>query len=203
MQGMNSVAKAFDKQKDGFLLLMDKEKVTEIFDKELLFKDKFVISQKFINKEFMSALSKIKIDQFIKEQYIIDDQYFYVSSDIKDFQGNKIGIVISGRPLSIINESLEKTNTLIYLALIVLIIAIAINLIASLANLKQNVLGPIRSLKRSIDIIKTQNVLEPIGSENDDEIGDVVQSFNEYLGSIEQGVKVDRIAIDEVKSLIN
>ncbi len=202
MQGMNSVAKDFDNVKDSFLLLMDKDKATEKVDQDLIFKEKYVISQKFINKDFMANLSKVDFEDLLNNKYFMDDKYFYVTTDIKDFQGNKIGMVVAARPLEIVNESLDKTNTLIYLALIALIIAIFVNLIASLINMKKTVLTPIGALKDSIDRVKNANVTDKIVSNSDDEIGEVVDSFNQYLESITDGLKVDRIAIDEVKGII-
>lgn len=53
MQGINSVAKAFDSNKEGFILLMDKSlAVTNINNKDVLW-NKYLISQKFINNNFL------------------------------------------------------------------------------------------------------------------------------------------------------
>ncbi|MDD2697695.1 MAG: methyl-accepting chemotaxis protein [Arcobacteraceae bacterium] len=202
MQGMNSVAKDFDKNKDGFLLLMDLDQKTKDVAPELIFQKKYVISQKFINKDFLADVSKIDIKKLIENKFLIDENYFYTFDNIKDFKGTKIGIVIVARPLSVVNLALDKTTHLIYLALIGLVLAILINLIASLINMKKTVLTPIQALKNSIDKVKNANVTESIEITSNDEIGEVVHSFNEYLGSITEGLKIDRIAIDEVKSII-
>ena len=51
MQGINSVATSLDEQGKSFLLLMDgKLAISEVKDENKL--NNYVISQKFINKEF-------------------------------------------------------------------------------------------------------------------------------------------------------
>ncbi|MDD2697496.1 MAG: methyl-accepting chemotaxis protein [Arcobacteraceae bacterium] len=202
MQGMNSVAKDFDKNKDGFLLLMDLDKKTEDVASDLIFREKYVISQKFINKEFLADVSKIDLEQLLTNKMLFNENYLYTYDEIKDFQGNKIGIAIVARPHDIVNESLDKTSNLIYFAILGLVLAIVINLIASLINMKKTVLAPIASLKKSIDTVKDSKVTDTIEVLSDDEIGEVVKSFNEYLHSITEGVKIDQIAIDEVKGVI-
>ena len=63
MQGLNSVAKSFDKSKDGFLLLMDDKFLRgESTNK---FKN-YVISQKFINKRFFSRCKQDQCATTIK-----------------------------------------------------------------------------------------------------------------------------------------
>jgi methyl-accepting chemotaxis protein len=202
MQGMNSVAKDFDKGKDGFLLLMDLDKKTADIQADLIFKEKYVISQKFINKDFLADLSKINLEKLFADKIFIDTKYLFTYKEIKDFEGKRIGVLIVARPLEVVNIALDKTSNLIYLALFGLILAIIINLVASLINMKKTVLAPIASLKKSIDKVKDAKVTDTIAVTSDDEIGEVVTSFNEYLHSINEGHKVDYVAIEEVKSVI-
>jgi methyl-accepting chemotaxis protein len=202
MQGMNSVAKDFDKNKDGFLLLMNLDKKTKEVASDLIFREKYVISQKFVNKAFLADVSKIDLEKLFANKILFNENYLYTYDEIKDFQGNKIGIAIVGRPHDIVNEALDKTSNLIYFALLGLVLAILINLIASLINIKKTVLTPIASLKRSINEVKNAKKTDTIEITSDDEIGEVVTSFNEYLDSINEGHKVDYIAIEEVKSVI-
>ena len=59
IQGLNSVAKAFDKKKEGFLLLMDK-KVSKVkqFKQNKIFQNDYIISQKFVNQDFLKDADK-------------------------------------------------------------------------------------------------------------------------------------------------
>ena len=61
-------------------------------------------------------------------------------------------------------------------------------MIISLFNMKNNILLPILNLKSSIDAISLNNSSQTtrIEVKSNDEIGDVVHSFNNYLDSIEK-----------------
>ena len=202
IQGLNSVAKAFDKSDEGFLLLMDiKNKVAEPKTNKI-FQGKYIISQKFINEAFLNDLSKIQVSQILNDKIVMTDKYFYTYVDIKDFTGKKLGIAIIARSFEKVHLALDKTEFLIYLALIILVIAIFINLIATLLNVKKIVLTPIKQLKNSINNVITNNNATKIEVLNNDEIGDVVNSFNTYLESIDTGIKQDQIVINEAKSVI-
>ena len=202
IQGLNSVSKAFNKNNHGFLLLMDIDKKVATPTSDKIFKDKYVISQKFINENFFNSMKSLDMNKLLTSNYIVDDKYFYTFINIKDFKGEKLGIAVVARPMSAVNIALDKTNNLIYLALIALVLAIVINLIISLINLKNTVIKPIYALKNSIDAVGKNSSMSQIEVKNNDEIGDVVTSFNFYLESIHKGIKEDQIVIEEAKSVI-
>ena len=202
MQGVNSVAKEFDKHEDAFILLMDDSVTVAQFEEKNKLQN-YIISQKFVNKEFLEDARKIDLKEMMQNGYTFDDKYFYTYVDIKDFQGKKVGIALVGRPLSIVNAAIDKTTNLIIIALIILIAVILINLAASLINMRSNIIDPINKLKKSIDAVRDNshesNEIEVL---NNDEIGDVVTSFNQYIHSIVDGVEKDQVVIDEAKSVV-
>ena len=123
MQGLNSVAKLFDKSGDGFLLLMDlKNKITQP-SSELVFQNEYVISQKFKGKKFFEDIQNISVKEIVKNKVVMSDKYFYTYVDVKDFKGNKLGIAVLARSLDKVNLALDKTQYLIYMAMIILVIA--------------------------------------------------------------------------------
>ena len=77
-------------------------------------------------------------------------------------------------------------------------------MILSLINMKRNILTPILELKNSIDTIANNDSSDntKIKVTSNDEIGDVVNSFNNYLDSIEKGIIQDQIVIDESRQII-
>ncbi|MDZ7819670.1 MAG: methyl-accepting chemotaxis protein [Aliarcobacter sp.] len=203
MQGINSVAKEFDKHGDAFLLLMDSSVSVEKIDENLKFKD-YVISQKFVNKDFLSDAQNVDFKELVRNDFYITEKYFYTYVDIKDFNDKKLGIALSAKPISKVEVTIEHTSSIIWVALIILLIALFISMIFSLINMKRNILSPILELKNSID-----NITENNSSDNSrikvvskDEIGDVVNSFNNYLDSIEKGIYKDQIVIDESRKII-
>ncbi|MGA1931449.1 methyl-accepting chemotaxis protein [Arcobacter sp. YIC-464] len=203
MQGINSVAKSFDKIGDSFLLLMDSSlavaKIPE--DKKL---QNYVISQNFVSKDFLNDSRNIDFEKLKNEKYLITDNYFYSFIEVKDFNEKVLGIALSARPVSIVMNSVEHTSSIIWSALTILVVALLLSMIASLINMKKNILSPILNLKNSIDSIKNNKGSESkkLDITSNDEIGDLVKSFNGYLDFIEEGVKQDKIVIEETKLII-
>ncbi|WP_404319308.1 methyl-accepting chemotaxis protein [Malaciobacter canalis] len=200
MQGINSVAKAFDSNKEGFILLMDKSlAVTNINNKDVL-GNKYLISQKFINNNFLEDLKSIDLNNFLSEKLYSSEKYTYTYIDIKDFENNKVGIAISAKPNSIVHLAINKATSLIFVALIILVISLIITFVISLFNMKTNIISPIKNLKAAIDNIRSNNSdASHIDVKNQDEIGDVVNSFNLYLDSIQEGISKDREVIHEAR----
>ncbi|WP_419777221.1 methyl-accepting chemotaxis protein [Malaciobacter marinus] len=203
MQGINSVAKAFDSNKEGFILLMDKSlAVTNINSKDVLW-NKYLISQKFINNNFLEDLKSIDLTNLLSEKLQSSEKYTYTYIDIKDFENNKVGIAISAKPNSIVHLAINKATSLIFVALIILIVSLIITFIISLFNMKANIISPIKNLKMAIDNIRSNNSnANHIDVKNKDEIGDVVNSFNLYLDSIQEGISKDREVIHEASVVI-
>lgn len=204
MQGINSVAKDFDKNGDAFLLLMDiSALVNEEVDNSLKLGD-YIISQKFVNQDFLEDTKKIDFKKLLADDFYISEKYFYTFLEIKDFQGKKLGIALSAEPLSKVEIAIEHTASIIWVALIILLIALAVSMIFTIINMKRNILKPILNLKNSIDNISNDNSSDTSRIEvlSNDEIGEVVTSFNNYLDSIEKGVLQDQIVIDESRKII-
>jgi len=203
MQGINSVAKSFDEAGDGFILLMDSSVLVKQFDKKQMLNN-YVISQKFINKDFLEDAQKIDFKKLLADKYLFSDKYFYSYIQIKDFDGKDLGIAITGRPMSHVQDALEHSTYIVWIALIILVVALILSMLITLFNLKNTILKPILNLKNSIDNIKNNTSSETtrIDVYSKDEIGDVVESFNQYLDSIDEGLKQDKMVISETRNVI-
>jgi methyl-accepting chemotaxis protein len=203
MQGINSVAKSFNKAGDGFILLMDSSALVQQFDKKQMLNN-YVISQNFVNKDFLEDAQKIDFKKLLANKYLFSDKYFYSFIQIKDFNEKDLGIAITGRPMSHVEDALEHSTYIIWIALIILVVALILSMIITLFNLKNTILKPIFNLKESIDNIKNNNSTETTRIEilSKDEIGDVVESFNQYLDSIDEGIKQDKLVISETRNVI-
>jgi len=202
IQGLNSVAKAFNAHEEGFLLLMDIDKKVAEPKANKILNNKYIISQKFVNTHFLEDLKTINLEALQNSKYIVSDNYFYTSKVVKDFSGKRLGIYVVAEPLSIVEVAVKEATNIIYMALIMLILIAAVNLIATLINMKKNILVPIENLKNSILAISTNNNSSKIEVHNNDEIGDVVLEFNNYLDSIKLGIQKDVEVIDEAKEVI-
>ena len=203
MQGINSVAKDFDKNGDAFLLLMDAKATVEEVDNSLKFGD-FVISQKFINNDYLEDIKTINFNELFKNEYLISKKYFYTFVEIKDFQNKKIGIALTAKPIEKVENAINHTSSIIWIALLILVLALFVTAIFALINMRKNILDPIMDLKYSIENITNSSSSENLRLKvfSNDEIGDVVNSFNSYLDSIEKGILQDREVISESKVII-
>ena len=204
MQGINSVATSLDEQGKAFLLLMDgKLAISEVKDENKL--NNYVISQKFINKEFLEDTKKIDFNKLFENKYLMSEKYFYTYIDVIDFNGNKLGIALTAEPKQKIQIAINNASYIIWVALFILVFALCIIMIISLFNMKNNILLPILNLKSSIDAISLNNSSQTtrIEVKSNDEIGDVVHSFNNYLDSIEKGLIQDHLVIDESRQIIS
>ena len=115
-----------------------------------------------------------------------------------------MGIALTAKPLEKVQNAIEHTASIIWIALIILVVALLVSMIFALINMNRNILSPILKLKKSIDDISQNNSSDTSRIEvtSNDEIGDVVNSFNNYLDSIEKGVLQDQIVIDEKRKII-
>ncbi|MEA3315884.1 MAG: methyl-accepting chemotaxis protein [Campylobacterota bacterium] len=202
IQGVNSIAKSFDSENKGFLLLMDINQQVNSNNSNKLFKDKYIISQKFVNNIILNDSQNIDMEQLFKNKYIITKNNFYTYKDIFDFNKNKLGIILVSEPLDIVRQEIDKSSYLIYLSLIITIVALIINLISSLVNLRRTVLKPILEMKESIISVRKNNSSDKLKVKDNNEISDLIVEFNNYLKSIEDGIKQDEIVIKEAKSVI-
>ncbi|MDN5094377.1 methyl-accepting chemotaxis protein, partial [Aliarcobacter butzleri] len=202
MQGLNSVAISFDEEKRAFLLLMDLSLTVEnVKDGNKL--DKYLISQKFINKDFLEDAKKIDFNKLLKEKHLITDKYFYTFNEITDFNGKKLGIALVAEPISYVNNAIKHASNIIWVSLIILVFAVVLIMIISLLNMKNYILKPIFNLKNSIENISNDSSeTKKIEITSKDEIGDLVHSFNNYLDSIEKGLIQDQKVIEEAQIVI-
>jgi len=98
----------------------------------------------------------------------------------------------------------EKISEVIYtIVLSSIIIVILITLFISFL-LNKLIINPINILNEGIqNLIKdTTNTNMKIIKQSNDELGDIVDSFNEYLGKIDAGLKEDQVLINEAKTII-
>ncbi len=201
MQGVNSVAKSFDKTKDGFLFLMDNSLAIAKLNEDKKFKN-YTISQKFINQDFLEDARTINMQEFISNRIYISEKYLYTYSYIKDFNNKKIGIAIAARPLDIVMHTIEDSSLLIYTALALLVISLFITLIINIMSIKTIIIKPLTTLKEAIDSISEDKNATKIPVVRNDEIGCVVHSFNNYLNSIQKDLEQDEKVIKEAEKVM-
>ncbi len=203
IQGLNSVAKKFDKEKDGFLFLMDiKKQSVKLFNDTNKFKN-YLISQKFVNKDFLNDAKKIDMKQLFADGYFMGDKYYYTFDNVVDFQGKKLGIYLSGRPLAIIQKSILDAQMIINSSLIILLLFSIITLVTTLINLNQTIIVPLTKLTDSVvALMNYSSADQKIEIKTNDEIGQLGSHFNEYMEKLRNTMKQDQMVVEEVDKAI-
>ncbi len=205
IQGLNSVARIFNKQEKGFLLLMDKRKSSvKLFNEELIYKTNYIISQKFVNKDFFNDAKNINLNELLKNKIYFTDKYLYTYELIKDFRGEELGIVILADAMKHVNSAVEDAETIINTALILIVVLLAFILILITVSIRKIVITPLTELKNGINELtnNSNSSSMKITKKSNDELGAVVDSFNGYLKFIEDGIKQDGVVIDEAIDII-
>ena len=203
MQGLNSVAKAFDKLGNGFLLLMDENLKKADVEQSKMFKN-YIISQNFINKTFLSDAKSINMAELFDKKQFTTDKYFYTFIDIKDFNDKKLGIALVGKPIEKVYSAIDNAQAIIYLALGLIVALIVFIIIFIIVSIKKVVSIPLQDLENAIlGLIQSNDTSSRVKIVSDDEIGHVAKSFNDYLDHIEKGLKEDQKLIDEAKVIID
>jgi len=201
MQGLNSVAKSFDKEGDAFLLLMDKSLAKAKIDSSKYFKN-YIISQKFINKDFLKDAQNININQLLKNNRFETDRFLYTFTYVKDFQNKNLGIALVASPLTKVNVAVNSAKKIIDISLIILISLIVFILIAIMISVKKLIITPLEDFNQGIQkLISNSNSSEMhrISKKSNDELGDVADNFNKYLEQIDKGIQEDLKLIDEAE----
>jgi len=209
MQGLNSVAKIFHKNKDGFLLLMDKRvSSVKTFKKNKMFKNNYVISQKFIDNDFLNDANNIDINILLKDKVYKTDKYLYTYVDVKDFRGKTLGIAIVGSPLSKVNIAVDGAKQIINVAMLIIVGLIIFILIALILAVKKLVELPIKKFSYGIlnffkYLNKEKQYVELLDEKGNDEIAIMSKVVNENINKTKLLLEQDKILINEVKSVVN
>ena len=207
MQGLNSVAKAFNKSKSAFLLLMDENVKRKPIASDKKFKN-YGISQKFINKDFLANAKSINMEELFKNGYVLSDKYFYTYIDIKDFNDKKLGIALLGKPLDIVNHAIDGAENIIYLSLLI-IFTMSITIILLLAIVvKKVVVNPLNNFQDGL-----LSFFKYLNRENDDvlylddsskdEIGEMAKVVNKNIKTAKAGIEEDRQVIDDTIAVLS
>ena len=201
MQGLNSVAKEFNKNKDGFILLMDKRKSSvKTFKAEKIYKTHYIISQKFLNKNFLNDAKEVNLDELLKNKRFETSKYLYTYIDVKDFRDKKLGIAIVGSPLEKVNVAVDSAKKIINIALMIIIGLVVFILIAITISVRTILVTPLKYFNSAIQQLisnKDGDSSMRVKKESNDEVGDIADSFNEYLEKIDNGIQEDLKLIKE------
>ena len=186
IQGLNSVAKSFEKKGLNFLLLMNNS-LTSVATKAVNAPSvgDYKLSQKFVNQEFLNSAKTIDFEKLLKNKNISDDKYYYTYEYVKDYSGKKLGIFLVGEDITMVQHSVELAERIVYESIVGMIVLAVLLFLVIFIILKKLVFEKIQDL---------QNIMHNSISNNDltiraeiysnDELGKIRKSFNTFMDSI-------------------
>jgi len=209
MQGLNSVAKAFNKHKDGFVLLMDKRKSSvKTFKASKIFKENYIISQKFINQDFIDDAQNINMEQLLKDKSFTTDKYLYTYVDVKNFRKEKLGIAITGSLLSKVDVAVDSASEIANISIYVIVAMIILIQLVLIIGIKRIITNPLMVFQNGIiEFFKYLNkevpTIKQLDSKNDDEIGIMAKIVNENIVKTQNLIEQDEAVINDVKRVVS
>ena len=202
IQSVDPIVESFAKQNESLILLMPKKFIEFEAEEGYVFKKDYVICQTDFDKNFTKDLNSTNINEILNEKYSITNNYLITSKKVVDVLNREVGFFLVAKKISDVEMAVKNASYLIVVALIILAVVIIVMTLTSIFNLKTMVLNRIAYLKSAIDGIKDNQKSQEIDNYVNDEIGQVLNSFNEYIKSIKDGIAKDEIAIQEAKSVI-
>lgn len=186
IQGMDSVAKSFDKDKVNFLFLMN-DSLLSIATKAVNAPSvgNYKVSQKFIQKDFLSDAQNIDLSALKKNKSLISDNYYYTCEDVKDYRGKTIGLFLIAQDIKSVHTVIKSANEIVYQAIVFIILLMVFIQIFTYLLLNNLIFKRIKSLEEIMHSSISNNDLT-IRSEIKylDEIGKLKQGFNSFLDSM-------------------
>ena len=208
IQGLNSVAKSFEKEQEGsFLLLMairSKSDKVKIFKARKNFQDKYLIYQKYIDNNFLNSATNIDLETLFKDGQIYDEKYFYTFIKIENFEGTKLGIAILGKPIKLVNYAIKDATNLIYLALAIMIfMSLTIAIFIIFAS-KKIIIAPLETLQDGLNsffafLNKERSDIERIDENISAEFGRMSKLINSNINIVAETLKKDEILVKQIK----
>ena len=208
IQGLNSVAKSFEKEQEGsFLLLMavkSKSDEVKIFETRKTFQDKYLIYQRYIDDNFLNSATTINLQKLFKNRQLYDDKYFYTYVKIKSFEGQELGIALLGKPIKLVNYAIEDATNLIYLALAIMVfMSLTIAIFIIFAS-KKIIITPLETLQDGLNsffafLNKERSDIERIDEDISAEFGKMSKLINNNINIVAETLKKDEILVKQIK----
>lgn len=183
IQGLNLVIRNFDKNEKNALFLMDESLLSIAKGAKSAPKvGNYRVSQKFVQKEFLSDAQTINIQELLEQGSLIGENYYYTFEDVLDFEGKKLGIFLIGENIESVNKTIKSAKVLVYQSIGFIVLLIVVMQILVFLLLKKLVFEKILELESIMhESVSTNNLTLRCDNDSNDEIGKLTQHFNTFL----------------------
>ncbi len=208
MQGFESVVKQFLAEDEYVEVLMNDNLLSVAdFTKDIKKVSSYVLSQKTIDDTFFANSTKIDIAKLLRDGYLLDSNYFYTFSYIKDFKDQNIGIYLLGASRADVDSVITQASSIINSALILVVSLVIILMATVLFVISKVILRPLEQFERGLlEFFKYLNKEVPnaklINIKNDDEIGTMSKIVDENILKTQMNIESDNAMIDGVRKIV-
>jgi len=182
IMGLNSITKSLKKQNILYLTIMD-DKYLNIATKlknapSILGHYKVVTKKGVYDKNFINELKNYSLKNEFETK-----NYFVVTKPIKDFEGNIIGYGISAKPLTIVNNIVDKSEWALIKQVIIMGVIDLLMLIVLIIVISKLVVSPIKELNEKIaDLSEGEGDLtKKLVVHSNDELGQMAIHINNFI----------------------
>jgi len=186
IQGLNSVAKDFEKKGLHFLLLMNSS-LTSVATKAVNATSvgEYKVSQKFTNQKFLNSAKTLDFKKLLKNKNINDNKYYYTYKYVKDFSGKNLGIFLVGEDIKVVQHSVDVAKYMVYESIIGMIVLVILLFLVIFIILEKLVFEKIKDLQNIMhESISNNDLTKRAIIYSNDELGQIRKSFNTFMDSV-------------------
>ncbi len=190
--GINNFGGALKKENIYFLYFLDKS-YAGIVKKDLYKKEGHLLSSsKHIDEQFLNYVKspKFSIEEGLKHNYIIDDNYFTKVIKLKSKFGDVVGYAVIGEKASKILKIAKDANLSIIKEIAVSFVTYFIILFVMQIAIRKVVVDPITALREKASELSSSegDLTKYIEVKSDDEIGQTAEEFNKFIEKVRKTV---------------
>ncbi len=188
--GVGSISRAMQEHKSFYILLLNKDVVDPAdFQKRtgaVEIGGKYLTAHgKWFDDATVAFAKSADYGTLLKDKVLLDGSYFYAVSEAKDMNGKVYGLHLTGMPRAEYDKQIKPVfrlanNLLIAIAVMGLIAAAVI-----LSMLKKLVVQPVTELSTFL-LTLDNDLTKRFACQSNDEIGQVGESVNAFLGNLRQ-----------------
>lgn len=188
--GVGSISRQMQKDKAFYVLLVDKTAVeADAYQKQtggMEIGGKYLTAHgKWFDEATVAFAKAADYGALVKDKTQLSDQYFFAVTEAKDMNGKVYGLHLTGMPRAEYDKQIKPVfrlanNLLVAIALMLLLMAGII-----VYMLKRVVISPVTALSTFL-VTLDNDLTKRFAWKSNDEIGQVSDSVNDFLGSLQQ-----------------
>jgi methyl-accepting chemotaxis protein len=188
--GVGSISRQLQKDKAFYILLVDKGAINiDAFKKQssdVEIGGKYLTAnKKWFDDATVAFAKNADYTALLKNKTQLDDKYFYAVTEAKDMEGKVYGLHLTGMPRAEYDKQIKTVFSLANNLLLAVFVMVLLMALVIVFMLKKVVVLPITALS-SFLLTLENDLTKRFAWQSNDEIGQVAESVNGFLGNLQQ-----------------